>query len=66
MALRLDAGNDLVLNTHLQPSGKAEWIQPSVGLYFTKQAATQFPVLLQLEGDKQLDIPAGRRALRGH
>jgi Flp pilus assembly protein TadD len=59
MALRLDAGNDLVLNTHLQPSGKAEWIQPSVGLYFTKQAATQFPVLLQLEGDKQLDIPAG-------
>jgi tetratricopeptide (TPR) repeat protein len=61
MALRLDAGNDLVLNTHLQPSGKAELIQPSVGLYFTKQAATEFPVLLQLEGDKQLDIPAGEK-----
>jgi tetratricopeptide (TPR) repeat protein len=61
MALRLDAGNDLVLNTHLQPSGKAESIQPSVGLYFTKQAATEFPVLLQLEGDKQLDIPAGEK-----
>jgi mono/diheme cytochrome c family protein len=35
MALRLDAGTDLVLNIHLQPSGKAEWIQPSLGLYFT-------------------------------
>jgi tetratricopeptide (TPR) repeat protein/mono/diheme cytochrome c family protein len=59
MALRLDAGDDLVLNTHLQPSGKVELIQPSVGLYFTRQAATEFPVLLQLECDKQLDIPAG-------
>jgi Flp pilus assembly protein TadD len=62
MALRLDPGNDLVLNTHLQPSGKAEGIQPSVGLYFTKQAATEFPVLLQLECDKQLDIPAGDKS----
>jgi hypothetical protein len=32
MALRLDKGTDLVLNTHLQPSGKAEPIQPSVGV----------------------------------
>jgi len=61
MALRLDAGDDLILNTHLQPSGRAELIQPSVGLYFTPQAATEFPVLLQLECDKQLDIPAGEK-----
>jgi Tfp pilus assembly protein PilF len=61
MALRLEPGNDLVLNTHLQPSGKSEWIQPSVGLYFTKQPATEFPVLLQLEGDKQLNIPPGEK-----
>jgi tetratricopeptide (TPR) repeat protein len=61
MALRLEAGNDLVLNTHLQPSGKAELIQPSIGLYFTPQAATEFPVLLQLECDKQLDIPADEK-----
>jgi tetratricopeptide (TPR) repeat protein/mono/diheme cytochrome c family protein len=61
MALRLDAGDDLVLNTHLQPSGKPEQIQPSVGLYFTPQPATEFPVLLQLECDKQLDIPAGEK-----
>jgi tetratricopeptide (TPR) repeat protein len=66
MALRLDAGNDLVLNTHLQPSGHAELIRPSVGLYFTKQAATEFPVLLQLEGDQQLDIPAGEKQFVVH
>ncbi len=61
MALRLDPGTDLVLNVHLQPSGKPEWIQPSLGLYFTDRAATQFPMLLQLENDRKLDIPAGAR-----
>jgi tetratricopeptide (TPR) repeat protein len=59
MALRLDAGTDLVLNVHLQPSGKPEWIQPSIGLYFTDQPATKFPMLLQLENDAKLDIPPG-------
>jgi tetratricopeptide (TPR) repeat protein len=59
MALRLDPGNDLILNTHLQPSGKPESIQPSIGLYFTDMPATKFPVLLELQNDKALDIPAG-------
>ena len=59
MALRLDKGTDLILNTHLQPSGKPEVIQPSIGLYFTSHAATKFPMLLQLENDLKLDIPAG-------
>ncbi len=59
MALRLDKGTDLVLNTHLQPSGKPEIIQPSIGLYFTDKPATKFPMLLQLENDAKLDIPAG-------
>ncbi len=61
MALRLDKGTDLILNTHLQPSGKPEVIQPSIGLYFTPQAATKLPMLLQLENDVQLDIPPGRK-----
>ncbi|MBI3405689.1 MAG: tetratricopeptide repeat protein [Acidobacteria bacterium] len=61
MALRLDAGTDLVLNIHLQPSGKPEWIQPSLGLYFTDRPATLFPMLLQLENDRKLDIPAGEK-----
>jgi hypothetical protein len=32
MALRLDKDTDLILNTHLQPSGKPETIQPTLGL----------------------------------
>jgi tetratricopeptide (TPR) repeat protein len=61
MALRLEPGTDLVLNTHLQPSGKPEVIQPSIGLYFTRQPATKVPMLLQLENDLKLDIPAGQK-----
>ncbi len=61
MALRLDKGTDLILNTHLQPSGKPEVIQPSIGLYFTPHPATKFPMLLQLENDAKLDIPAGQK-----
>ena len=48
-----------LLNTHLQPSGKAESIQPVHRIYFTDQPATKFPVLLQLDNDRALDIPAG-------
>jgi tetratricopeptide (TPR) repeat protein/mono/diheme cytochrome c family protein len=61
MALRLDKGTDLILNTHLQPSGKPEVIQPSIGLYFTPHPATKFPMLLQLENDVKLDIPPGEK-----
>ena len=61
MALRLDKGTDLILNTHLQPSGKPEVIQPSIGLYFTPHAATKLPMLLQLENDLKLDIPPGEK-----
>ena len=59
MALRLDKDTDLILNTHLQPSGKPETIQPTLGLYFTDKPATMHPILLQLENDRVLDIPAG-------
>ena len=61
MAMRLDRGTDLILNTHLQPSGKTEVIQPSIGLYFTPHAATKLPMLLQLENDLKLDIPPGQK-----
>jgi tetratricopeptide (TPR) repeat protein/mono/diheme cytochrome c family protein len=61
MALRLDKGTDLILNTHLQPSGKPEVIQPSLGLYFTPLPATKLPMLLQLENDAKLDIPAEQK-----
>lgn len=61
MALRLDKDTDLILNIHLQPSGKPEKIQPSLGLYFTDKPATLFPLLLQLENDRQIDIPPGEK-----
>jgi Flp pilus assembly protein TadD len=59
MPWRLDPGNDLVLNMHLKPSGKAEVITAQIGLYFTDKPPTQKPMLLQLEHDSALDIPAG-------
>ncbi|HET7294530.1 MAG TPA: tetratricopeptide repeat protein [Vicinamibacteria bacterium] len=61
MAWRVDAGTDLVLNLHLQPSGKPEPIRPLVGLYFTDRAPTRFPMLVQLEHDGALDIAPGAK-----
>ena len=61
MSWRLDPGNDLILNLHLRPSGKPETVQPSVGLYFTREPQTKHPMLVQLEHDGALDIPAGNR-----
>ncbi len=59
MAFRLDKDTDLVLNTHLRPSGKPEIVQPSIGIYFTEKPATKHPMLLELTCDSRLDIPAG-------
>jgi tetratricopeptide (TPR) repeat protein/mono/diheme cytochrome c family protein len=59
MAWTIDQRTDLVLNVHLQPSGKPETIRPVVGLYFTDAAPTKFPMLLQLEHDGAIDIPPG-------
>src|SRR5438876_161292 len=47
MSWLLDKRTDLVLNMHLQPSGRPEVIQASVGLYFTDRAPTLHPMLLQ-------------------
>ena len=58
-AWRLDPGSDLVLNAHLQPSGKRESVRPSIGLYFTDHPPEKFPMLVELEHDGALDIPAG-------
>jgi Flp pilus assembly protein TadD/mono/diheme cytochrome c family protein len=59
MPWRLDPGNDLILNIHLKPSGKAEVIDTEIGLYFTDKPPTKQPMLLQLDRDDGLDIPAG-------
>ncbi|HEX4170624.1 MAG TPA: tetratricopeptide repeat protein [Bryobacteraceae bacterium] len=59
MAWRAEPGMDLVLNVHLRPTGKPETIDPEIGLYFTDQPQTKFPMLVQLEHDGAIDIPAG-------
>ena len=59
MAWRADPGTDLVLNVHMRTTGKPELVQPSIGLYFTNEPATKYPMLLPLEHDGALDIPPG-------
>lgn len=59
MAWPLHPDTDLILNMHLQPSGKAESIDPSIGLYFTDKAPSKHPMLVQLEHDGALRIPPG-------
>jgi Flp pilus assembly protein TadD/mono/diheme cytochrome c family protein len=59
MAWKLDPGSDLIVNLHLQPSGKPEIVDAELGLYFTSQTPSLHPMLLQLEHDGALDIPAG-------
>ncbi len=59
MPWELDPGNDLILNMHLKPSGKPETLDAQIGLYFTPNPPTRQPMLLALERDDALDIPAG-------
>ena len=59
MAWRLEPGSDLVAQLHLQPTGKPEPLQISVGIYFTDDAPTRSPLGLRL-GSETIDIPAGR------
>jgi Flp pilus assembly protein TadD len=56
---RLDPGNTLVLNTHLQPSGRPESVRPTIALYFADKPPTHWPMLIELEHDGALNIPAG-------
>jgi len=43
----------------LLPSGKVEQVRPVIGLYFTSQPPTRFPVVIELENDGALRIPPG-------
>ena len=61
LAWELDPGSDLVLNAHIMTMGMPMPVKPSVGLYFTDKPPTKFPLLIELEHDGALDIPAGAR-----
>jgi Flp pilus assembly protein TadD len=58
LAWRLEKNTDLVMELHMQPSGKPELVAPSVGLYFGDEAPTHTPAMLRL-GRQNIDIPAG-------
>jgi Flp pilus assembly protein TadD len=61
LSWRLDRQTDLVVEVHMQPSGRREEVQPSVGLYFSDQPPTRTPAMLRL-GRQSIDIPAGDSA----
>jgi tetratricopeptide (TPR) repeat protein len=63
LAWRLDAGEDLVVQLHLQPTGKPERVRPSIGLYFSERQPARTPAILRL-GRQNLDIPPGTRDYR--
>ena len=58
LAWTLERDTDLVVEIHMQPSGKPESVLPSVGLYFGDTAPTRTPAMLRL-GRQSIDIPAG-------
>jgi hypothetical protein len=58
LAWRLDPHTDLVVELHMQPSGKPEMVAPSIGFYFSDQPPTRTPAMLRL-GRQNIDIPAG-------
>jgi hypothetical protein len=58
LAWRLDRDTDLVVEVHMQPSGRAEIVRPSVGLFFGDDPPERTPSMLRL-GRQSIDIPAG-------
>jgi Flp pilus assembly protein TadD len=58
LAWTLEKGSYLVLQLHMNPTGKPEVLQASVGFYFTDRAPTNPPVKVGLTS-LTLDIPAG-------
>lgn len=58
MPWRLEQGSDLVVQLHLQPTGKPEPIQSSVGFFFTDTPPVRTPLGLRL-GSETIDIAAG-------
>jgi Flp pilus assembly protein TadD len=69
LAWRLDPNTDLVVELHMQPSGKPEQVAPLIGLYFGDTAPLdaapgrprRTPAMLRL-GRQDIDIPAGDRS----
>jgi len=60
LAWKLDPGTDLVVQMHMQPTGKPEELKAAVGLYFADEPPTKRPFKLLLRS-LDLDIAAGEK-----
>ncbi len=60
---RVDSGTDLVLQLHLLASERAAPLRPEVGFFFADGPPSGPPmVLIRLDADHRLDIPAGAKS----
>ena len=55
---RLEPGSDLVVQLHLQPTGRAERVAVTAGFFFTDTPPDRTPIGLRL-GSETIDIPPG-------
>lgn len=55
---RIDEHTDLVLQLHMQPTGRPEHVRPSIGLYFTDRPPDRAQFVLRI-GDPWIDIAPG-------
>lgn len=58
LAWPIKPGQDLILQTHLSPTGKPEELMASIGLYFTDEPPTNTPFKMVLSS-YAMEIPAG-------
>lgn len=54
----LRTGSDLVLQLHMQPTGKPELVQPSIAFFFTSEPPARIPFKFAL-GSYEIQIPPG-------
>jgi tetratricopeptide (TPR) repeat protein len=62
-AWRIDERTDLVLQLHMQPTGKPEIVKPTIGLYFTDRPPSR-PSFSMRIGDGPIDIAPGEKNYR--
>ena len=58
LAWRLDTGADLVVQLHMQPSGKPELVRPQIGFFFGTDPPELTPAMVRLSR-QNIDIPPG-------
>lgn len=58
IAWRLEPDTDLIVQLHMQPSGKPETVRPRLGLFFSDEPPTRTPVMIRL-GPRTIDVAPG-------